>query len=287
MMPNVYPGIAARKSHVPYIVAPRGTLSEWAMASGSWVKKAFWPFIQKPALDPVTCFHATAASEYEDIRRLGFQQPVAIIPNGVDIPDLPPKLYSNTRTLLFLSRIHPTKGLDILLKAWGALQNRFDDWEIRIVGPDSGDGYLPKMKRLATELGLKRVTFEGPLYGTDKLEAYRKSELFVLPTHSENFGMAVAEALASGVPVIVTKGAPWGELEQNKGGWWIDIGLGPLVACLEKALTVSPENLSEMGLHGRAWMKNEYSWDKIGLRMLEVYNWVLKGGRKPDCVLQE
>ena len=86
MMPNVYPGLVARKHNVPLVISPRGTLSEWAFQHGSVVKRLFWPLVQKPALTATSCFHATAESEYKDIRRMGFRQPVAIIPNGIDIP---------------------------------------------------------------------------------------------------------------------------------------------------------------------------------------------------------
>ncbi|MDP1614646.1 MAG: glycosyltransferase, partial [Methylococcales bacterium] len=144
MMPNVYSGQVAKRNSIPLVVSPRGTLSEWAMQSGSIVKKVFWPTLQRPALAATSCFHATAESEYEDIRRMGFRQPVAVIPNGIDIPDLLPKVNSETRTLLFLGRIHPIKGLDMLLTAWQAVQSRFPDWRLQIVGPDN-NGYLKTM----------------------------------------------------------------------------------------------------------------------------------------------
>ncbi|MBM4231725.1 MAG: glycosyltransferase, partial [Gammaproteobacteria bacterium] len=85
-MNAVYPGRVASRHGTPYMVSPRGTWSEWAMSNGSLLKRPFWHIVQRPSVDCVTCFHATADSEYEDIRRLGFRQPVAVIPNGVDIP---------------------------------------------------------------------------------------------------------------------------------------------------------------------------------------------------------
>ena len=285
MMPNVYPGWVAKKYRIPLIVSPRGTLSEWAMQNGSFVKRIFWPMIQRPALDATTCFHATAESEYEDIRRMGFQQPVAIIPNGIDIPALPPQKPVNSRVLLFLGRIHPKKGLDVLLPAWQAVQDRFSDWSLRIVGPDNG-GYLIKMKQLATDLSLKRIEFSNALYGEQKVGAYRDSDLFVLPTYSENFGMSVAEALASGIPAIVTKGAPWNGLITHNAGWWIDLGLDSLTHCLEHALSQSPQTLAEMGENGRTWMETEFSWRFIGQKMAETYQWVVYGGSKPAWIIE-
>ncbi len=282
-MPNVYPGWVARKHNVPLVVSSRGTLSEWAFQNGSWVKRWFWPLVQKPALVATTCFHATADSEYEDIRRMGFRQPVAIIPNGVDIP-LPKQPSQNElRSLLFLGRIHPIKGVDMLLQAWQAVSPRFPEWRLQIVGPDNG-GYLSRMQALAAELGLEQVEFSGPLCGEAKLDAYREAELFVLPTHSENFGMAVAEALAAGTPAIVSKGAPWAGLAQHHAGWWVDIGVEPLVACLEEALSSSRDELAAMGSQGREWMLREFSWSRIGEMMDETYRWILNGGNRPDWV---
>lgn len=290
MMPNVYPGKVARNHNIPLVISPRGTLSEWAMSSGSKIKSLFWPFLQKPVLDSTTCFHATAYSEYEDIRRLGFKQPVVIIPNGIDIPS---QKYQETltnakeyRTLLFLGRIHPIKGVDILLKAWDAISPRFPDWRLQIVGPDNS-GYLPQMQLLASQLGLERVEFSGPLLGNEKVKAYQKADLFVLPTHSENFGVTVAESLAVGTPAIVSKGAPWEGLKTRLAGWWIDLGVDPLVACLEEALSSSNETLSVMGKNGQEWMIEEYSWDEIARKLDRAYRWILGDGRKPDWVIEE
>lgn len=286
MMPNVYPGQAAVQRGMPLVVSPRGTMSQWAMQSGSVVKKFFWPLLQRPALVATACFHATAMSEYEDIRRMGFRQPVAVLPNGIDMPVLRVKYAGSLQTLLFLGRVHPVKGLDMLLPAWGAVQDRFPDWRLQIAGPDSR-GYLARMKALAGELGLKRIEFLGPVYGEQKWQAYRDADLFILPTHSENFGMAVAEALASGTPAIVTKGAPWAGLEAHDAGWWIDIGVDPLASCLETALSCSFETLVEKGRRGREWMQREFSWRHIGRCMAETYHWVLQGGKRPEWVIED
>jgi len=286
MMPNVYTGRTAARYSIPYIVSPRGTFSEWAIQSGSRIKKLFFPLVQRPALSAVTCFHATAESEYEDIRRMGFRQPVAVIPNGIDVPPQMVRLRKGVRTLLFLGRINPIKGLDMLLPAWQAVQSRFPNWQLRIVGADNG-GYLDKLRALAAELGLERVEFCGPLYGQDKWRAYGEADLFVLPTYSENFGLAVAEALAAGTPAIVTRGAPWHGLETQGAGWWIEIGLDPLVACLESALIQSSVVLAVMGQQGRDWMVRDYSWQQIGKQMAESYQWILHGGGRPTWMIED
>jgi glycosyltransferase involved in cell wall biosynthesis len=286
MMPNVYSCNAVKNTNVPLIVSPHGTMSEKAMSNGSKAKKVFWPLIQRPALDQVTCFHATAISECEDIRRMGFQQPVAVIPNGIDIPDIRTPLRGDLRTLLYLGRLHPIKGLDNLLPAWAAVQNRFREWQLRVVGPDN-KGYLNEMKQLAAKLNLERIEFSGPLIGDKKMEAYSEADLFVLPSYSENFGMVVAEALASGTPAIVTQGAPWNGLNTNGAGWWIDIGIDPLVGCLEHALSQTRPSLDAMGLNGRRWMESDFSWDNIAAEMKAAYDWVLSGGSKPRFIFDD
>jgi len=289
MMPNVYPGWVCRKYDIPYVVSPHGVFTEYAMASGSKVKRVFWPLFQRPALHAAGVFHATAESEYKDIRRMGFRQPVAIIPLGIDVPMLRRKTPSSVRGLLFLGRIHPNKGLDMLLPAWKVIQARFPDWRLKIVGSDDGyyaaSGYMADMRNLSAKLGLQRVDFVGALYGGAKWKAYADADLFVLPTYSENFGMSVAEALAAGLPAIVSKGAPWSGLAEHDAGRWIDIGLEPLVAAFEDLMQRSPEELRAMGRRGRKWILNDYSWSRIGQQMRDVYRWLVgESSIAPACV---
>lgn len=283
MMPNVYPGWASRNGRCRLVVSPRGTLSTWALGRSALRKKLFWRALQMPAIRTAACFHATADREYEDIRRLGFRQPVCILPNGIDVPPLQDIPRSDRRQLLFLGRIHPVKGVDVLLRAWQAVEWRFPDWDLRIAGPDNA-GYLAAMQVLAAELRLTRVTFSGSVFGEEKLRAYREASLFVLPSHSENFGMTVAEALVSATPAIVSKGAPWSGLQPQGAGWWIDIGVDPLVACLEQALATPSSHLTQMGQSGRAWMARDYSWKQIGAQLSAAYHWMLEGGATPASV---
>lgn len=284
MMPNVYPGWATRGKSCQLVISPRGTLSAWALHRSANFKRIFWYLFQHSAIRHASCFHVTADSEYQQVREAGLKsQPICVVPNGVDIPKYSPKRNEGPRKLLFLGRIHPTKGIDILLKAWQAVWTHFPDWELHIVGPDSG-GYLNKMRLLADELHAGRVFFQGPFYGAAKWQLYSDAELFVLPTNSENFGMSVAEALASGTPAIVTTGAPWAGLLEQRSGWWIDAGIDPLIACMEEALAQSPESLTSRGQAGRDWMIRDFSWQRVGMMMHQTYQWLLAGGTAPDWI---
>lgn len=290
-MNAAYPGWATRDTRAKLVVSPRGAFSTWAMSHGSWFKRVFWPLLQRPALARAACFHATAEAEYEDIRRLGFKQPVAIIPNGIDAPEFVHKAPRVLRTLLFLGRIHPVKGVDVLLNAWAVVMDRFPDWRLLLIGSDAGYGqqgdYLEQIKVLAAKLKLKRATFVGPIYGEAKWSAYREADLFVLPTRSENFGITVAEALAAGTPAIVTQGAPWQGLQTNGSGWWIDFGVDALVASLVEALAESPDQLARRGTAGREWMMRDFTWHALGKKMDLTYRWLIDGGEPPSWVRKD
>jgi glycosyltransferase involved in cell wall biosynthesis len=231
--------------------------------------------------------HATEAAECDDVAALGIRRPVATIPLGIDIPRQHNGFHApSRRRLLFLGRIHEKKGLDILLRTWRRLESVFPDWELAIVGPGE-DSYYSSMRQLAEGLQLRRASFLGPRYRGDKSRCYWESDLFVLPTHSENFGLAVAEALAHGLPAVVTHGAPWADLETFECGWWIQLGEESLFDTLRSAMSMSTENLKSMGSRGRDWMRREFSWEQVGLRLARTYEWLLCGGEPPPWIKLE
>lgn len=286
-MPAFYAARAARKAKRPIIHSPSGALSEWALNKSRQRKDLMWMLAQGRTFRQTACFHATCVEEYEDIRRAGLKGAVAIIPLGVEVPEqissgMTPE---GRRRLIFVSRVHPKKGIDTLIRSWRTLQDEFPEWELMVVGgdPDS-PGYLAQMEELTRVLGAQRVIFRGRVSEEDRAEALRHASLFVLPTHSENFGLVVPEALAAGVPAIVSKGAPWEGLEQQGCGWWIDLGEGPLTECLRTAMAKAPDELLQMGNRGREWAVREFSWDVVARRLLEMYQWVLGRGNPPGWV---
>jgi glycosyltransferase involved in cell wall biosynthesis len=287
MMPNVYPGWLPMKmwTRGKLIVSPRGTLGHYAWRRSFVRKQAMWAIGQRKTVQRAAALHATSLGEYQEIRSRRIRAPVAIIPNGVTIPRLKHSTVITPRTLLFLARIDPKKGIDILLRAWAMLADNHEEWHLDIVGPDN-HGHLVEMQRLAASLQVPRVHFRGALYGSDKERAFQEASLYILPTHNENFGISVAESLANGTPVITTHGTPWDGLHQHKCGWWIERSVDSVAAVLSEAFSLEATQLHEMGLRGRAWMDSDFGWQAIGSQMKAFYEWVLGSGVKPEYVIE-
>jgi glycosyltransferase involved in cell wall biosynthesis len=286
LMPNVRAGEAAAGGPMPLVISPRGMLAPVALSFSRLKKRAFWRLFQGSAVRQAACIHATSEQEYEEIRSFGLTNPVAIIPNGIDLPELPAQSTAGCaaeRVVLSLGRIHPKKGLAHLVHAWSKVETECPGWSLKIVGPSEA-GHDNDLRALAMGLGLARVSVEGPIYGDAKTIAYREADLFVLPTLNDNFGLTVAEALAAGTPAISTKGAPWSGLEIEGCGWWVDHGVGPLAAALAHAMTLPRRALKAMGNKGREWMVREFSWDSIARDMLDVYLWLARNAGPPTTI---
>ena len=285
MMQNIYPSWESKKNGIPIVISPRGTLSKEAFKSGSITKRLFWPLIQKPVLRDSTIFHATSTQEKNDIRELGFKQPIAVVPNGIDLPEIKEIKKDNKtfKKLLFLGRIHPIKGIDNLLMAWKEVQNIHQDWILEIVGPNNYN-YLSELHRIIKNLQLKRVIFSEEIHGEEKNKKYQSADLFILPSHSENFGVSVAEALSNGIPCIVSKGAPWKMLDEKKAGWWIGNSVEMLTKKLISILSTSNSELESMGLNGRNLVTEDFNWNKVSAMMTEVYSWILTRENKPSFI---
>lgn len=285
-MQNLYAASAARRKNVPLVVSTRGMLNEAALSISRISKLAFSLLAQEAALRETGCFHATSEAEYREIRAFGLSQPVAVIPNGIDLPEVSTQarhVRADGRYVLSLGRLHPIKGLDRLLHAWSRVEPTFPDHRLKIVGP-AEDHYDQVLRTLAADLGLKQVEILAPVFGAEKEELLRHADVFAIASLSENFGNTVAESLAAGVPVISTKGAPWSGLEANGCGWWIDHGPEPMAATLHGALSLPDEARIAMGARGRQWMERDFTWRAVGEQMADVYRWLVLGGDKPSSV---
>ncbi len=286
MLPNLYPAQALRCAKTKLVTMPHGSFSSWSLSRSKWRKKVFGWLGQNKALARTDMFIATCEAEYEDIRRLGFRQPVAIIPIGVDVKKVSAVAHSakRYRRLVFMSRIHPVKNIEMLLRVWSRIAAGFPDWQLSLVGPDKG-AYADQMKLLAQRLGCPRTNFEGALLGEEKYKFLWESSCFVLPTFTENFGIVIAESLACALPVVCTRGAPWGGIIENDCGWWPEIDETQFQDSLVAALSSSEQELRRMGENGRRWVERDFSWGSVACKLRDAYRWLIQGGTRPGYIL--
>jgi len=265
-------------SKTPYIVTPRGMLENWALKQSYFKKKFFYFFIEKFHLKNAIFIRATSDLEALTFIKLGFKKSKILnIPNSIKIPDFKIKLKKKNKTkrLLFLSRLHPKKGLVELLTAWKIIQDRHLDWELLVCGFDENN-YKDEILKKIINLNLKRVILKDFVTGSEKEKTYYSSDLFILPSYSENFGLSVAEALSYQVPVITTINTPWKKLNNYKCGWCIKLDNKKIAKTLEKAFTISRKERLAMGKRGRNWMIKDFSEQNIGFKMQLIYEKVLK-----------
>lgn len=282
MMPGIYASRIRKKfPNTRFVYSPRGALSSYSLASGSKFKPIFWATAQRPALAAADCLHATSAEEAEDLDALGLRRPIVTIPNGVHVPARIANPPSDTKTALYLGRIHPEKGLDALIDGWA--QSVDGEWRLRIVGPDP-IGYRASLERKVSDLGLDSVDFLDAAVGADKWSTLSGVEFLVLPSPSENFGIVVAEALAAGVPVLSTSGTPWSELPARGAGWYCGVSARDLADAMQIAKNLHWEERRQMGQRGRRWVESRFSWHSITDQFLSTYEWLHYGGPTPSWV---
>ena len=279
MFPNFY-----RNSHSKFVISPHGMLAQGALKFSTKKKKIINLLFQRYAFADAKLLIATAESELEDIRKFGLKMPIAIIPHGVKIPHIKKNIIQKKiKTAISLGRLHPKKGLDTLIRAGSRIEKIFNNWELKIVGPDEG-GYTKILKLLIKELNLERVAIEPAIYGSEKDKLLSKCDIFVLASKSENFALTVAESLAVQVPVIATKNTPWSGLDKNQCGLWVDDDENSLANALATSFKLSNEQLIQMGKRGQNWMKNDFSWDLACRKTKEAYDWVQKKTIKPNFI---
>lgn len=283
-MNHVAANVAGRMG-IKRVVSPRGMLDEWSLSYRGWKKKLAWHAYQCADLRKANAFCATSIAEARGIRALGFEQPIAVIPNGIEIPRVSKDggERNGPRTVLFLSRLHPKKGLLDLVAAWATVVA--PGWRLVIAGPDE-DGFGLVVKQAVAEAGVSEsITFTGSVEGAAKHDLLCSADVFVLPSLSENFGNAVGEALAYGVPAIATTAMPWEELASAGCGWWVEPGARALESALREAMGLSAADRSAMGLRGRQLIERRYSWPSIARMHLEFYRWISGVAPAPKCLL--
>ncbi|MCX8090759.1 MAG: glycosyltransferase [Verrucomicrobiae bacterium] len=276
----------SRHRNLPRVVSPRGMLSGWALRHKGWKKRVAWWLYQRRDLQTAAALHATSRAEMESLRSLGLTRPIAVIPNGVELPPEPARAAVRpteaVRTVLFLGRIHPVKGLLDLVEAWAAV--RANGWRVVLAGGDESGHRAEVEAAIRAHRLEKNFEFAGAVSAEGRWALYREADLFVLPSRSENFGLVVAEALACGLPVITTRGTPWEELLTHRCGWWVEPNAAALADALRDALSRSDAERRQMGARGRELVRSRYTWSAAAAKMLAVYHWLLGRGPRPECV---
>ena len=285
-----------RSRGITTVVAPHGMLAPYALSRSPWKKRAALAWFESRNLHQASCLHAASEAEVTTFRKFGLRVPAAVIPNAVSPEWLSARgdrsafrrrhgIDEGARVMLFLSRIHPIKGLPMLLAALARHRDQLHDWRLLIAGPDEA-GHRAEVERLALQLGVTdMILFPGALYEADKRDAFAAADLFVLPTHTENFGIVIAEALASSVPVITTHGAPWRELEEHRCGWWVAPDSVSIGAALTDAASRPLEDLRAMGIRGQALVASRYVWPLVAERTIGLYKWLRDEAERPAFVV--
>jgi poly(glycerol-phosphate) alpha-glucosyltransferase len=287
-----------KKTCKPLVISPHGMLDPWAVKNSAWKKKLVGALFANKSLHEATCIHALCQSEAESVRAYGQKNPIAVIPNGIDLPcNLntyePPWDTSGQggkKILLYLGRIHPKKGLSNLINAWSKIKkdsSDANDWSLGIVGWGQGS-HEDELKKQAELLGVQdSVLFLGPQFEEDKIACYQNASGFILPSFSEGLPMVVLEAWAYGLPVLMTPfcNVPEGFATRSA------IEIQPNVQSIEEELrnffSLSDLERHDIGLNGLSLVKEKFTWEKIAEDMCSVYQWILGGGRPPNCVITD
>lgn len=271
----------AHKNKLPLVISPHGMLEPWAMNHKRWKKRTAWMLYQKRMLERSDVLVVNSRREYQSVRGMGIECPVAIIENGVDISFFvePDKRQARDNIVLFLSRLSPVKGIPDLITAWAALPAGHG-FKLKLFG-HADRGYEELVRRQIQNLEVGHsVEICGPIFGAEKWRVYEGAKIFVLPSFSENFGIVVAEALLAGLPVITTHATPWQCLEQNLIGWQVHNDPRELSYALWRAMQLTDTQLQGIGSRASSYARDHFLWPEIARKYLATYEWVM--GRNPE-----
>lgn len=282
-MPNIYPLHIKKSKRISLITSPRGSMSKEALQVSEKKKLIFNKLSnQNNMLSSCDAFHATSNKEKNEIRSLGYKQPIAVIKNGVDIPILKKTNFSKEKTkFLYLGRIHPIKGLDLLIRTWYKIEAQHKNCTLEICGYYEDIEYYNSLKELIKKLGLQNIYFSDKVSGDEKQKKYIENDVFIIPSKSENFALVIAEAMSYGLPVIVSEETPWHIVKKNNYGWVISLNEDDIYLAISEANTCDKTDLKDMGNFGRKYIEEHFSWNVLSKDYLTFYDWVRNGGTPP------
>ncbi|MEH2263637.1 glycosyltransferase [Nostoc sp.] len=274
----------ARFQGIPYIVRPLGQLCEWSLQQSARRKQIYLNLIERANLNHSQALHLTSEQEQQEVSRLALSPPSFVLPHGLSIPPAIPNARSRLREhlqvpadeaiILFLSRLHPKKGLDYLIPALGKLTNyRFT---FVIAGSGSKE-YEAEIESLIVSNGMRdRTHFAGFVTGEEKNLFIQGSDIFALTSYAENFGIAVLEALAVGIPVVVTPGVALAAVvQQNKLGYVPELDVQAIAEAVDCYLS-HPQAVKDMGDRARKLVLENYTWNHIAENLMEIYTKLIK-----------
>lgn len=297
----MYPSTAVHRwssrFHRPYLVSPRGMLDPWALAHSAWKKRIVWLLNERSVLQDAGCMHALNQAEAAALRRLGLANPICVVPNGVALPDRThpkeppwPRAFSRDRmAMVYLGRFHPKKNLSALLSAWD-LVRRADsaatkEWVLILAGWDQG-GTRARLERQIRELRLSdSVLLLGPQYGENKRALLDNAGAFVLPSLSEGLPMAVLEAWAHGLPVLMSAESNLPEGFAASAAIETGVDAARIARALSCLFAMSAEERKRMAQKGRRLVEQRFSLRSVAREMKAVYDWLLGGGTPPSSVM--
>ncbi|BAY31554.1 group 1 glycosyl transferase [Nostoc carneum NIES-2107] len=265
---------------IPYAITPHGMLEPWALSYKAWKKRIYYNLLEKPALKKASVIQVIANAEASNVKKLGFRN-LVVVPNGIhhqEFENLPTseifyEQFPETRNktlLLFLGRIDPKKGLDLLAPAFGKIHKKFPQTHLVVAGPDS-TGFLAIVRRYFAQAGcLEAVTFTGMLTGKLKQAALVAADLYVAPSYSEGFSMSVLEGMASGLPCVITTGCNFPEAAQAQAAHIVDTNPDEIANALIDCLS-NPAQAQAMGDRARKLIFRNYTWERAAEKLVKVY----------------